>query len=270
MNYITIGRVFLGICLIGIGVLHFFFPGIRPIIVPDETQLPSSFYWMVYVIAVLLIGSGVMICANKKVMVVSLIVGIAFFLLFLFAHLPLYLAAADRMGKLKYWVNLNKTLALSGGFLILASVEAKREGLVRLNSVIKIVSIIGRCFFGIMLFLFGIGHLLSTAALSAMVPSYIPFATFWTFVGGIILVGSSISFFIGFQMRITGFVLAITLFIWLLTLHLYYAVLSPQWQEGENFIGVLTCVAFCGTALLTSQSANNRFVATKRKALVTA
>ena len=253
--YITIGRIFLGMCLIGIGVLHFIFPGIRPIILPDETGISSHLYWMVYVIAIVLMGSGILICLNQKTMIVSLMVGITFFLLFAFGHLPLYLSASDRAGKLKYWVNLNKTLALSGGFLILASVEAKRAGFIRFNSVIKIVSITGRYFFGIMLFLFGIGHLLSTAALSAMVPSYIPFAMFWTFVGGIILVGSAISFFINYKMQITGFVLAVTLFIWLLTLHLYYAFLYPQWQEGEHFIGSLTCLAFCGTALLISQSA---------------
>ena len=270
MNYITIGRIFLGICLIGIGVLHFIFPGIRPIIVPDDTQISSSLYWMVYATAILLIGSGVLICMNKQVLIVSLIVAIAFFFLFAFAHLPAYLSAADRAGKLKYWVNLNKTLALSGGFLILASVEAKRAGLTKFLSAIKIMSVTGRWFFGIMLFLFGIGHLLSTAALSAMVPSYIPFATFWTFVGGIILVGSATSFFINYKMRITGFVLAVTLFIWLLTLHLYYAFLSPQWQEGENFIGVLTCLAFCGTALLISRSANISSTVKSNEILITA
>ncbi len=263
--YVTLGRLFLGVCLIGIGVLHFLFPGIRPIIVPDETVISSHLYWMVYVTAILLIGSGILICLNQKTIIVSLMVGIAFFLLFAFGHLPAYLAAVDRAGKLKYWVNLNKTLALSGGFLILAAVEAKRAGFTRFNSAIKIMSITGRWFFGIMLFLFGIGHLLSTAALSAMVPSYIPFAMFWTFVGGIVLVGSAISFFINYKMRITAFVLAITLFIWLVTLHLYYAFLYSQWQEGEHFIGSLSCLAFCGTALLLSRSAKMSSAATTER-----
>ena len=48
--------------------------------------------------------------------------------------------------------------------------------------------------------------------------------------------------------------LALNLFIWLLSLHLYYTVLYPDWQEGENFVGTLTCLAFFGTALVISQT----------------
>lgn len=252
--YSTIGRIFLGICLIGIGVLHFFFPGIRPIILPDSTHISSPLYWIVYLIAALLIVSGILISIGKKVTLISLIVGVTFFLLFLFGHLHSYLAAAARADKLKYWVNLNKALALSGGFLVLASVNAKKTGLTKFNSFVNKVSLPGKYFFALMLLLFGIGHLLSTTSISALVPPYIPFAKFWTFIGGIILVSSAISIFINFQVKKIAFVLAVTLFIWLLTLHLYYTFLFPNWQEGENFIGSLTCLAFCGTALLLSQT----------------
>jgi uncharacterized membrane protein len=263
--YLITGRLFLGICLTGIGVLHFFFPGIRPLILPDSTDIPSHLYWIVYLTAILLIGSGILICVNKKLTVVSLIIGMAFFLLFLFGHLPAFLSA-DRADKLKYWVNLNKTLALSGGFLMLASVNIKKTGITKPVFIIKVVSLLGRYFFAIMLFLFGLGHLLSTASLSALVPSYIPFAKFWTFVGGIILMGSAVSIFIKYKMDKVAFVLAVTLFIWLITLHLYYSFLFPTWQQGENFIGSLTCLAFCGTALLISQSSKiNPIVNHKRE-----
>ena len=48
--------------------------------------------------------------------------------------------------------------------------------------------------------------------------------------------------------------LAAVLFIWLVSLHLYYTVKYPQWKEGENFVGSITCMAFCGIALIISQS----------------
>ncbi len=262
--YVTIGRIFLGVCLAGIGVLHLFFPGIRPILLPDLTNIPTRLYWIVYAAAILLIGCGVLISINKKVNTLALIVGIAFFLLFLFGHLPAYLYAVDRAGKLKYWVNLNKTLALSGGFLILASLRINRASDTKSAS-LKAMSLIGRIFFAIMLFLFGLGHMLSTTALSAMVPAYIPFAAFWTFTGGIILIGAAISFVIKWQMKKMALILAATLFIWLITLHLYYAIRFPLWQEGENFIGLLTCLAFCGTALLISQSSKEVSAATAKE-----
>ena len=255
--YLILGRVFLGLCLIGIGVLHFFFPGIRPIILPDSTHIPIGMYWIVYLIAILLVGFGVLVLIGKKLTAISFIVGIVFFLLFLFGHLPAFLSA-DQTVKLKYWTNLNKMLALSGGFLILAAMNAPK------NRFTKSVLLLGRCFFACMLLLFGIGHLLSTTALSTLVPGYIPFKKFWTFAGGIILVGSAISFFINFKVKEIAFVLAITLSIWLVSLHLYYTILFPDWQEGENFIGSLTCLAFCGIALLISQSLKASPAATAR------
>jgi hypothetical protein len=102
----------------------------------------------------------------------------------LFGYLPSFLSTV-RADKLKYWVNMNKALALSGGLLILASVNAKKTVIIKSVSLINTVSLLGRYFFAIMLLLFGIGHFLSTASLSALVPPYIQFAKFWTFVGGI-------------------------------------------------------------------------------------
>lgn len=246
--YTATGRVFLGTCLVGIGILHLIFPGIRPIIVPDSTHLAPQWNWIAYVIAASLIAGGIYICINTKPVELSLILALSFFMLFLFAHLPAYLSVQG-MEKLKYWVNLNKTLALTGGFLILASVSSGSE-----HRFFKIISIVGRCFFAIMLFLFGIGHLLSTTAMSAMVPAYIPFAKFWTFLGGLILVFSAISFCSKLWMRQFGILLAATLFIWLITLHLFYAIQFPTWSEGEHWIGSLSCLGFCGISLLISQS----------------
>lgn len=265
MNVYSIGRVFLGISLTGIGILHFFFHGIRPIILPNLSNIPSSLYWTVYLTAIVLIGSGILISIGKRITAVSLIIGICFFLLFLFGHLPSFLSATTRADKLKYWVNLNKTLALSGGFLILASVNMKDTAGEKIKSFFNAVLIVGKCFFALMLLLFGIGHLTSTTSLSALVPKYIPFAKFWTFAGGIILVVSAISIFVNFKVKKIAFILSITLFVWLVTLHLYYTFLFPHWQEGENFIGSLTCLAFCGTALLISRNAKISSTATTNK-----
>ena len=253
--YAATGRIFLGICLTGIGVLHFFFPGIRPIILPNSTAITPSLYWIVYATGIVLTGSGIFIIINKKTATISLIMAAVFFILFFVGHLPAFLSVQG-LEKLKYWTNLNKVLALSGGFLILSFIYVREDGNTKPIAFFKVISVIGRCFFALMLLLFGIGHLTSTASLSTLVPPYIPFARFWTFAGGIILVGSAISFFINFKVRISAFILAGTLFTWLITLHLYYALLFPAWQEGENFIGSLTCMAFCGIALLIAQNSS--------------
>ncbi len=113
---------------------------------------------------------------------------------------------------------------------------------------------LGKYLFAIMLYNFAVGHYNNLEGISNIVPKYIPFPEFWTFLGGVALMGSAISIFSGFKVRTITLLLSLNLFIWLLLLHLYYTVLYPEWQEGENFVGTLTCLAFCGTALAISQT----------------
>ncbi len=248
----TLGRVFLAVSLLGLGLLHFFYGQIRPIIWPDFIQLSPDRKWTAYAAGSVLITCGIFLVSGKKVTAISLFAGTGFFLLFLFGHVPAFLSVSGQE-KLKYWTNMIKVLALSGGFLIQAALSLLSSESAKNNTRAKLISTIGRIFFGLMLLLFGLGHFLSLAAVSNLVPNYIPFKMFWTFAGGLVLIISAISCFFNFRMQLINLCLAAVLFIWLITLHLYYAIRFPAWQEGENFIGALTCLAFCGIALLLSQ-----------------
>jgi uncharacterized membrane protein len=101
-----------------------------------------------------------------------------------------------------------------------------------------------------MLLLFGYSHFVSAPGISQLVPKYIPWALFWTYVGGIALVGSAASFITNIKVKPVGLLLAITLFLWVILLHIYYAVRFPLFQDGENIIGSFEALAFCGTALV--------------------
>ena len=251
MKYLlATGRIFFGICIAGIGVLHFLYPGIRPIIIPDLTNIPSGLYWIVYLTALILIITGLLIIIGKKFHSLSLIMGVVFLALLLFAHLPVLLSAGPQNSDL--WINLNKILALSGGFFLISTINAPRPGNRILISLYKLAPI-GIYLFAIMLYNFSLGHIVSINGVSTLVPKYMPFPKFWTIMGGIALMGSAISIFTRYKTEKITLLLATVLFIWLLSLHLYYAILHPQWKEGENFIGVITCMAFCGIALILSQ-----------------
>ncbi len=252
--YLTTGRIFFGIGIMGIGVMHFFYPGIRPLIIPELTNIPSYLSFVVYFIAVLLIGTGLLITVGKKFTAISLLMGIIFLALFLFGHLPWFLSAGSFNS---YWVNTNKALALCGGFLAIATINAPKPGQKIMELVAKIGPI-GMYLYAIMLYNFAIGHFNNLQGVSSLVPKYIPFPQFWTFLGGVTLMGSAISIFSKFKVRTILLLLALNLFIWLLLLHLYYTIRFPHWNEGENFIGSLTCLCFCGTALVISQTASKQ------------
>ena len=250
-SYMTIGRIFFGIGIMGIGVLHFFSRGIRPIIIPGLTNIPADLSFTAHLVALLLIGTGLLITIGKKFNTISLLMGILFLLLFLFGHMPRFLTAGSFNN---YWVNVNKILALSGGFLAVSTINAPRRRH-RILELLARMGPIGMYLYAIMLYNFGVGHFNNLQGISNIVPKYIPFPEFWTFLGGVALMGSAISIFSKYKTRKIMLLLALNLFIWLLLLHVYYTIRFPQWQDGENFIGSLTCLSFCGTALIISQTA---------------
>lgn len=248
--YLTLGRIFFGVGIMGLGVLHFFHPGIRPIIIPELTDIPPDLSFVGYAIGMLLIASGLLIAIGKKFNTAALLTGVIFLGLFLFGHLPWSLTAGSSN---QYWVNTNKMIALAGGFLVMSSINAPSYR----NKIMQMLAKLGplgKYLFAIMLYNFAVGHYNNLEGISNIVPKYIPFPEFWTFLGGVALMGSAISIFSGFKVRAISLLLALNLFIWLLLLHLYYTVLYSNWQEGENFVGTLTCLAFCGTALVISQT----------------
>lgn len=253
-TWTTIGRIFFAIGIIGIGVQHFFYRGIRPLIIPELKILPSNLSFLSYLIAVLLIGAGLLIAVGKKFNTISLLMGVLFFLFFLFGHMPIFLSAGSFNN---YWVNVNKILALSGGFLAVSTINLPKP----INKTMKLlgrIGALGKYLFAIMLYNFGVGHFNNLEGISNIVPKYIPFPQFWTFLGGVALMGSAISIFSKYKVKPVLMLLGLNLFIWLLMLHLYYNILYPKWQEGENFTGSLTCLCFCGTALIVSQTTSKK------------
>jgi uncharacterized membrane protein YphA (DoxX/SURF4 family) len=248
-KYQTVGRIFFGAGIAGLGIMHFFYPGIRPIILPELTDMPAGFAFIGYATGIVLTASGVLIAIGWKLNAVSLVMGVVFLGLFVFGHLPWSLTAGSPN---KYWVDTNKMIALSGGFLVMATISASAYENRLMQWAAKLAPL-GKYLFAIMLYNFAVGHYANLANVSTLVPTYIPFPKFWTYLGGVALMGSAISIFSGFKVRTIMLLLSLNLFIWLLMLHLYYTVLHPEWNEGGNFVGALTCLCFCGTALVVSQ-----------------
>src|SRR5687768_9299178 len=244
-NLKNYGRIFYGLGIVGIGILHFFFKGFRPIIMPVPAESVENISIIIYLVAIYILVSGLLICIGKNVRNVSLVLGVVFFIFLLFGHLPVRLKTGSP------WIDAIKILALSGGAFIMALAfpkAAPNPFFERLNKIARV----GKYFFALMLLLFGLSHFISAQGISRLVPKYIPWSLFWTYVAGVALVGSAISIFINFKVKWIGLLLGITLFLWLVLLHLYYAIRFPHFQDGENIIGSFECLAFCGIALVLS------------------
>ncbi len=253
-NLKGIGKVFYGIGIAGIGVLHFVFPWFRPVLAPIPAEDTQNITALIYLIGAALTISGFYIASSSKVRTVALLLGWALLLFLVIGHLPNRLT--NNPGMLGMWSDTLKLLALSGGALMIARIFPDNRSLGSLSFLDKIAPY-GRYFFGIMLFLFGIDHFLYADFVKGLVPGWVPGAEFWTYFTGVALIGAGLAIIINFKPRTISLLLATMLFLWLILLHIPRALVAPMTDNGNEWTSVFECLAFAGMALLWPY-ANNR------------
>ncbi len=244
----SIGRSFLGICIGGLGVIHFVVPGIRPVLapIPPESIPPASGY----LIGVVLTTLGLMLTANLRLRTFALATSIILALFLLIGHLPQRLMSNPTI--LGFWTDAIKLLALTGGALIAVHAdETRRKD--NSSSNIEVLTKAGKYMFALMLMLFGIDHFLYDGLVKTIVPGWIPGPLIWTYITGVALAGAGVSILIRFKVKIIMYLLATMLFLWVAILHTPDAVGQPL-GDGNAVISLLECLAFCGIALMIADT----------------
>jgi uncharacterized membrane protein len=241
------GRIFYGLAITGIGVLHFIRKGFRQMISAIQPEHPEDISVVVYIFGLYLVISGILIVFGKKLKITSLILANVFILFLVFGHLPKRIM--NDPGDLGEWTNALKLLAFTGGAFLVSTITSDDVSNNYISKLSKLAPY-GKYFFCIMLIAFGIDHFLYVEFVSGLVPKWIPFPIFWTYFTGIALLGAGISIFIHFKTKVVFLLAAIMLFIWLLTIHLVLAIKYPEWNNGENTTACFQCLAFTGIALL--------------------
>jgi uncharacterized membrane protein len=246
-NLKTTARIFYGLGIAGIGVLHFLYPGFRPVILPVPPEATENLGVLVYLIGAFLVITGVLIAIGKWVKFSSLLLALVFLLFFLLGHLPNRLT--NRVTVLGAWTDALKLLALAGGAFIVARTSSDETHSKFITAMGKL-SFLGRYFFGIMLMIFGIGHFVYTDFVKTLVPLWIPENLFWTYVAGLALIGAGFAFIINFKVKIIGILTGTMLFVWLIVLHIPRAVTMDTSKDPNEIVSVFECLAFSGVAYL--------------------
>ena len=85
-NLIRTSRAFYGAGIAGIGVQQFIYSGLRPMLLPFwPSSIPGQTTWA-YVMGAVLILAGIIIAVSKGARMISIGLGVFFFLLFLVFH----------------------------------------------------------------------------------------------------------------------------------------------------------------------------------------
>ena len=149
-----------------------------------------------------------------------------------------------------------KELAISGGAFVVAGSYSNSEIKVtdeRLFAKTQDTFIrIGSIFLSIMLVVFGYEHFKYKAAVVGLVPNWIPAHPFWTYFGGIALIGAGIFIILKIQLKLVAFLLGLMLLLWFIILHIPRAIADPSGLQGNEVSSVFEALAFSGIAFIIS------------------
>ena len=246
-NYTQTGTTIYGIAITGLGLVHFFYPGFRPVFLPMPPQEKFTVLPLLFGLLLVNIGVGIIFIKEKKI--IAEFLGIILLSFLLLGHLPNRLTNQPEI--LAYWTDTIKLFALIGGAFLIAGTTDNQQG-IPTPKFAKIIGPIGLYMFCIMLVLFGTDHYLYFDFVRSLVPKWIPFTSFWTYGTGIALFGSGILIAINVWRTQVSLLLAIMLLLWLVLLHLPAWFAGPD-KDAVNIVRSLECFAFSGIAMICSQ-----------------
>ena len=241
------GKIFYGLGIAGLGVLHFFFAGFRPVILPLSPESTAGFNFLSYLIGAIIVLTGLYIAFGNRVKTAALFLGSLLLLFVLLGHLPNRLA--NNPGSLGAWTDTLKCLALAGGAFVVSQLypDIKSNGFVIF---LESLAGYGKYFFALLLVVFGIDHFIYLEFVKTLVPDWIPRHKFWTWVGGVALIGAGLAIFFHVKPALISLLLAGMLLIWLVILHIPRALVAPVTDNGNEWTSVFEALAFAGIALL--------------------
>jgi len=231
-------------------ILQIIYADFRPVFLPEWPAWLHLPIWA-YIFAALLIFPSILIIIGKEVRAASLFLGWLFLLFFLLGHVPYNLFVFPHSAwHVGVWVNALKELALSGGAFVMAGNSAATNNSKSIfSNLSEKITPLGRIFFAITMFEFGYSHFLYVDFVATLVPSWIPGSLFWTYAGGILLIGSGLCIMFKIKLKLVALLTALMLFIWFLILHIPRGITNPLGGNSNEVTSVFQALAFSGIAL---------------------
>ena len=245
----TIGRVFYGIAIAGMGFLTIYYADFPYMLLPPKHSWISGLVMLAYISGTLLILAGACIVFERKIMTISLLLGSALLLIFCFYYIPYELLATSNYMHIGEWENAAKELALSSGaFVIAGCFPGKNENPVT-RILIKLIPF-GVVLFSITIISFGFDHFLYAKEAADYVPSWISNHTFWIYFTGTALIGSGVAIILKIKPGLIAALLGSMIFIWFIILHIPRVIVSPVAYLGSEVTSALLALAYSGIAFV--------------------
>jgi uncharacterized membrane protein YphA (DoxX/SURF4 family) len=256
-NLSNIGRIFFGIAIAGTGFPTIYYKVFPYMLLPPQNFLLSGPIMLTYIFGTLFILVGVCIVFEKKTKPVSFLFGCVLLLIFCFFFVPYQFMVNPNYMHLAEWENAEKELALAGGAFVIASCFSEKSE----NSIDRFwgkLMPFGAILFSIPIISFGILHLLFTKEASTLVPLWVPYPIFWTFLAGIALIGSGVAIILKIKPGLIAALLGAMIFIWFIILHIPRVIVSPSADRGDEIVSAFLALAYSGIAFVIAGAAKKK------------
>ena len=252
-NLCSIGRIFYGISVGGMGILTIYYKSFSYMLLPPQFLTPSHSI-VAYISGALLFLIGALIVLERKTRTVSLLLGSILLLIFCFLYIPYMFSVHSNYKHLTEWENAEKELALAGGAFIIAGIfSEKKEN--SFNPFWRKLISFGAILFSIPIVSFGILHFLLAKEVATMVPSWIPYPVFWTYFAGTALIGSGIAIILKIKSGLIAALLGTMIFIWFITIHVPGVITSSPDDMNGQVTSAFLALVYSGIAFVIAGAA---------------
>jgi uncharacterized membrane protein len=235
----NIGRIFYGVSIVVLGLLAIYYKAFPYMLLPPQYLTPGN-EMITIVSGVLLVLAGLFIVLQKQTRLFSFLLGIVLLLIFCFCFIPFMFSAKANYRHLTEWENAEKELALAGGALIIAGYFSPKNKK-NFGEVWAELIPIGAILYSIPIISFGILHFLYAKEISTMVPTWVPYHLFWTYLAGVALLGSGIAIILKIKTGLIAALLGTIIFIWFAILHVPRVIVSSLADLGDEITSFCYC-----------------------------
>ncbi|HMG90194.1 MAG TPA: hypothetical protein VK589_09040 [Chryseolinea sp.] len=250
-NLSVIGRVFFGVAIAGMGLLTIYYRDFPYMLIPPKHSWIPGLAPIAYLIGALLVLAGACIVFEKKIRLVSLLLGSVLLLIFCFYFIPFGLVSSNYKS-FSDWENAAKELTLCSGALIIAGTVSEKNEHSFITFLSKLIPL-GVIFFSITIISYGVNHFLYAKDVADYVPSWVPFHLFWTYLGGAALIGSGLAIMLKIKPTLAATLLGAMIISWFIILHIPRIIVSPLAYMGSEIASALLALAYSGIAFVTAR-----------------
>jgi uncharacterized membrane protein len=241
---ITTGRIMFAIGIMALGVLQFFAKDYivgRPPSPTWAANIPGKIAWA-YVSGFLLTATGLAIIFKIKAGFASLFLAVLILICSFFMR---------HVYEMSDWVNAYKSVALSGGALIMATLFIKKEGYNSGNFFTPNSYLLLGCLFLAHFFIIcGIAHFKFEDFVKTLVPIYFKSLYLWTYIAGIALILGGLGLVFKQTRKWAAILTGLMIFAWFILVHIQRAIGTPNTDTPHYGEWMGVCESFTFTGIL--------------------